>query len=46
MQNTRSGLEKRLARRLVASSRLARIPAGTMRVDVVYLDEEYRDRLD
>lgn len=46
MQNTRSRLEKRLAQQLAAPSRLARRTAGSMRVDLVYLDEETQDGLD
>ncbi|MEO5666066.1 MAG: hypothetical protein ABIR39_22580 [Nocardioides sp.] len=46
MQNTRSRLEKRLARQLAAPSRLARLTAGSTSLDLVYLDEETQDRLD
>ena len=46
MQNTCSPLEKRLAQHLAASPRLARRTAGSMRVDMVYLDDMTQDRLD
>lgn len=52
MQNTRSRLEKRLAKLLAATPPLAataplaaRHTAGHTKVDLVYLDEETQDRL-
>lgn len=45
MQNTRSRLEKRLAKLLDATPPLAARHTGHTKVDLVYLDEETRDRL-
>ena len=46
MQNTRSRLEKRLAKLLAATPPLAaRHSAGGTKVDLVYLAEETQDRL-
>jgi hypothetical protein len=46
VQNTRSRLEKRLAKLLAATPSLAaRHTAGDTKVDLVYLDEETQDRL-
>lgn len=46
MQNTRSRLEKRLAKLLAATPPLAaRHSAQGTKVDLVYLEEETQDRL-
>ena len=45
MQNSRSRLEKRLARLSTPLALAARHTAGHPKVDLVYLDEETQDRL-